>query len=137
MKITIRPIPPTINKYIGRSNIWEYQKDKKEIHKAIKMQTIGNNPMIKECTMRITYYFKDKRRRDVTNYDKMLLDGLVEAKIIEDDNYEVIKEITLCGKYDPIDSRVEIEIIPDNFKYDFCMKRSTCNGCRYEESCEK
>ena len=60
--------------------------------------------------MKITYYFKDKRRHDPSNYDKMLLDGLVEANIIKDDNYDVIQEFTTTGKYDKENPRTEIEI---------------------------
>ena len=110
MKLTIRAIPPTINKYIGRTNIWEYQKDKKQIHELIKLETIGINPKYEKVKMKITYYFKDKRRHDPSNYDKMLLDGLVEANIIIDDNYDVIQEFTTIGKYDKENPRTEIEL---------------------------
>ena len=114
MRIVINTLPPTINKYIGRSNIWEYQKDKKAYHKAVIMSTIGFNPKYKSCKIKATYYFKDKRRHDPSNYDKMLLDGLVEANIIEDDNYNVIKEFTTIGCYDKDNPRVEVEIYETN-----------------------
>lgn len=110
MKIIINLVPPTINKYIGRTNIWQYQADKKKIHQAIKEQTKDFNPMYDKCKMKITYYFKDKRRHDPSNYDKMLLDGLVEANIITDDNYDVIQEFTTIGRYDKENPRVEIEL---------------------------
>lgn len=110
MKIIINALPPTINKYIGRTNIWEYQADKKKIHNLIRLSTIGLNPRYEKCKMKITYYFKDKRRHDPSNYDKMLLDGLVEANIIKDDNYNVIQEFTTIGKYDKENPRVEIEL---------------------------
>ena len=110
MTIIIKAIPPTINKYIGRTNIWEYQSDKKKIHNLIRLSTIGINPIYEKCKMTITYYFKDKRRHDPSNYDKMLLDGLVEANIIKDDNYDVIQEFTTIGKYDKKNPRTEIEI---------------------------
>jgi Holliday junction resolvase RusA-like endonuclease len=110
MKITIPKIPPTINKYIGRSNIWEYQKDKKEYHKLVKLSTIGINPKYEKCKIKVIYFFKDKRRHDPSNYDKFLLDGLVEADIIKDDNYSVIEEYTTIGMYDKEKPRVEIEI---------------------------
>ena len=103
-------IPPTINKYIGRANIWEYQKDKKKIHEAIRLAAIGKRYDIEKCKMIITYYFKDKRRHDPSNYDKMLLDGLVEANIIVDDNYKVITEFTTKGDYDKNNPRTIIEI---------------------------
>ena len=110
MKIILNTIPPTINKYIGRTNIWEYQADKKKIHNLIRLSTIGLNPKYEKVKMKITYYFKDKRRHDPSNYDKMLLDGLVEANIIVDDNYEVIQEFTTIGKVDKENPRTEIEI---------------------------
>ena len=110
MKIIIKSIPPTINKYIGRTNIWQYQADKKQIHNLIRLSTVGINPRYEKVKMKITYYFKDKRRHDPSNYDKMLLDGLVEANIIKDDNYDVIQEFTTIGKYDKDNPRTEIEL---------------------------
>lgn len=110
MKIVISKIPPTINKYIGRSNIWEYQKDKKQYHELVRLLTVGVSPKYEKVKIRVTYYFKDKRRHDPSNYDKFLLDGLVEANIIKDDNYEVIEEFTTIGKYDKDNPRVEVEI---------------------------
>lgn len=103
-------IPPTINKYIGRSNIWEYQSDKKKIHQAIRLLTCGKRYEIEKCKMTITYYFKDRRRHDPSNYDKFLLDGLVEANVIIDDNYSVITEFTTKGGYDKDNPRTEIII---------------------------
>lgn len=137
MKIILDFIPPTINKYIGRTNIWEYQKDKKIICEKVKKQSLGIHPKIDKCKMKITYYFKDKRRRDPSNYEKMLLDALVSADIIIDDNYSVINELTTRGKYDSVNPRTEIEIIIDTFDYDFCMKNYTCNGCKKEMICEE
>lgn len=110
IKIVLPFIPPTINKYIGRSNIFEYQNDKKKVHNAIRLVTVGKNYNINKCKMIITYYFKDKRRRDTMNYDKMLMDGLVEANIITDDNYNVITEFTTKGGYDKDNPRTEVVI---------------------------
>lgn len=110
IKLTLPILPPTINKYIGRSNIWEYQKDKKKVHEAIRLLTVGKNYKIDNCKMIITYYFKDRRRHDPSNYDKFILDGLVEANIITDDNYDVIKEFTTIGGYDKENPRTEIII---------------------------
>ena len=112
MKIVLHILPPTINKFIGRKNIWEYQSEKRKIHEAIRLGTIGLNPRYKKCKMRVTYYFKDKRRHDPANYDKMLLDGLVEANIIEDDNYNIITSFDGSSvSYDKENPRAEIEII--------------------------
>ena len=110
MKITLDFVPPSINEYIGRTNNWEYQRDKKRIHKAVIMETIGVNPRYKKCKMKIIYYFKNRIRHDPSNYDKMLLDGLVKANIIEDDSYDVIQEFITVGKYDKGNPRTEIYI---------------------------
>jgi len=103
-------IPPTINKYIGRTNIFDYQREKRKVHKIVLMSTIGNNPKIKKCNITITYYFPDRRKHDPSNYDKMLLDGLIYASIITDDNYDVIKKFTTIGEYDKDNPRTEIDI---------------------------
>jgi Holliday junction resolvase RusA-like endonuclease len=105
-------IPPTINYYIGRDNRWQYQADKKKLHQAVKMLTIGKNYNINKCKMDITYYFKDRRRHDPGNNEKILLDCLVEANIITDDNYGVITELTTRGSYDKENPRTEVVIEP-------------------------
>lgn len=87
-----------------------YEKDKKDFTEAVVMQTVGVNPRYKQCTMRITFFHRDERRRDSHNYIKQLLDALVEANIIVDDNDKVITELTIIGKVDTRSPRIEIEI---------------------------
>lgn len=110
MYLKINGLPPNINKYIGRTNIYEYQREKKKYHKLIKENTIGLEPNYKRCKMIVTYHFPDKRKRDTHNLTKCLLDGLVESNIIEDDNYTVLEEYTEIGVYDKGNRYVEIEI---------------------------
>lgn len=110
MKITLHKIPPTVNKYIGRANIWEYQKDKKEYTQYV-LENIDEEHNFEKCEIKIHYYFKDKRRRDLENYLKILMDALVEAKVITDDNYEVITKMTLKGDVDSQKPRIEIEVL--------------------------
>ncbi|HHX69162.1 MAG TPA: RusA family crossover junction endodeoxyribonuclease [Gallicola sp.] len=113
MILIIKAIPPTINKYIGRTNRWEYQKDKKEFQNIARLMTLKDRPKqpIESCKITITYYFNDKRRRDPSNFDKFVLDFLVESGFITDDNYFVIKEFTTKAYVDKDDPRTEIEII--------------------------
>ena len=110
MIIKINDLPPNINKFIGRTNIWEYQRDKKAYHKLIKLSTIGLNPNYKRVDMKVTYHFPDRRIRDTHNMTKCLLDGLVDAGIIIDDNYMVLRNYTECGVYDKGQRYVEIDI---------------------------
>lgn len=98
--IEIPKTPPSINKYIGRTNRWEYQKDKKDYQKLARLSTLSDRPTkpFKKCKIDITYQFKDKRKRDSNNFDKFLLDFLVESNFIEDDNIFVIEETTSRGR---------------------------------------
>jgi Holliday junction resolvase RusA-like endonuclease len=116
MKIILEIMPPNINHYIGRTNWYEYQEKKKEYHRYVKLKTLNINPKpnYKKCEMIVTYHFKDRRKRDTHNLTKCLLDALVEAKIIEDDNYEVLKLYTEKGVYDRKNEFIEIEINPCN-----------------------
>ena len=44
--------------------------------------------------------FKDNRRRDLDNYSatvKMILDGMVAAGVMPDDNREIVQEIKLTS----------------------------------------
>lgn len=112
IKFNIPVIPPTINKYIGRTNRWEYQKDKKEFQNIARLTTFKHRPKepIKKCNITLTYYFKDKRKRDPSNFDKFVLDFLVESGFIEDDNYFVIGDFTTRGRVDKSNPRIEVEI---------------------------
>ena len=55
---------------------------------------------LEKATVRIKYYFTDRRRRDPDNYSgKMILDGLVRAGIISDDSFLCI-DLQLQAVYD-------------------------------------
>lgn len=99
MIVIIPTTPPSINKYIGRTNIFQYQKEKKEFQYLAKLATLKDKPKqpFKKCKIDITYQFKDKRKRDTNNYDKWVMDFLVESGFIEDDNIFVIEETTTRG----------------------------------------
>ncbi len=114
-KITIFEIPPSNNKFIGRGSNYtqriEYQEQKRHwewlINAAARNYT---GESLKKAVVKITYYFKDNRRRDPDNYSgKFILDGLVKAGIIEDDSFKHIK-LVLDGKCDKDNPRTEIEI---------------------------
>ena len=110
MKIIISELPPNINKYIGRNAIWEYQKEKKHYHKLVCEETKGLYPCYTKCNMIVTYHFPTRRLRDTHNLTKCLLDALVEAKIILDDNYMVLNKYTEIGTYDKDNGYVEIDV---------------------------
>lgn len=61
---------------------------------------------VEKCEVRFTFIFKDKKRRDIDNYAatvKMVMDGLVQAGILPDDDY---KRVT----------KLEMQIVVDKFE---------------------
>lgn len=110
MKYTIPRTPPSLNKYAGRENVWDY-REQKALWK--QLCNVYCSPKPKEppkfALVILTFYFKDRRRRDADNYQKMILDGLVGARIIQDDDFEHC--MVLCrGGYDKSGERTEIEV---------------------------
>jgi Holliday junction resolvase RusA-like endonuclease len=67
---------------------------------------------VKSCDIIFTFNFIDKRRRDLDNYSatiKFILDGLVSANVISDDNYEIVRSITILkGKVSKEFVKIEI-----------------------------
>lgn len=112
MKIVINDIPPSNNQYMGNShNFNEYRREKERWHWLIKSAlTAKPKKPIEKAIVNITYYFKDKRRRDPDNYSgKMLLDPLVREGVLIDDSFKVVT-LVLSASYDKNNPRTEIEI---------------------------
>lgn len=77
MKITIPEIPPSLNKYAGRLNGWDYRAEKQRWLQLFVAYCPKCKPMAK-AIVTITYYFPTRHRHDPDNYNgKMLMDGLV------------------------------------------------------------
>lgn len=114
MKIVINEIPPSNNEYMGNSHSFnKYRREKQRWHWLIKSAlSKAEKPKkpIEKAVVHITYYFKDKRRRDPDNYSgKMLLDPLVREGILTDDSFKVVT-LVLSASHDKNNSRTEIEI---------------------------
>ena len=116
MLIVIHDIPPSNNKYMGNShNFNAYRREKERWHwlvKAALCKTDKPNAPIEHALVHISYYYKDRRRRDPDNYSgKMILDPLVREGVLADDSFRVV-ELRLSGYVDRDNPRTEIEIIP-------------------------
>lgn len=120
MKIVVNDIPPSNNKYMGKTRHFsEYQSEKQKWHWLIKC-AIKERPKkpIEKAIVHITYYFKNKTRRDPDNYSgKMLLDPLVREGILIDDSFNNIILVLAAG-YDKDNPRTEIDIEELNRKED-------------------
>lgn len=116
MRIVINEIPPSNNQFLGNSHNFNlYRREKERWHWLIKA-AIRKKPQkpLERAVVTITYYFKDRRRRDPDNYSgKMLLDPLVREGILKDDNFGVV-ELHLAGAVDKDFPRTEIEIKEKN-----------------------
>ena len=110
MLIKIPLIPNSINKYMGRKNVWEYRAEKKEWLEMGQWLINAPDKPLKKANVEITYFFPTKARHDPDNYcGKVIMDMLVDRGVIKDDSFDCVN-LSLCGKYDKLDPRTEIRI---------------------------
>lgn len=75
---------------------------------AVKAQGYANL-RIERCTITVHTYYATNRRHDVDNsVIKFILDGMVEAGFIVDDDSKHVMALTLCCHTDKDDPRTEI-----------------------------
>jgi Holliday junction resolvase RusA-like endonuclease len=117
IKLTIPGIPPSLNQW-SRMHWLKASRIKKQWENDIlyTFLSIGkvwkkNEFPYKKASIKITYYFSTKRRRDIDNMNqKFILDGIVKAGIITDDSIEVIGQAEIVPECDKHNPRVEVEI---------------------------
>lgn len=64
----------------------------------------------KTVRMTIIFYHGDNVRRDSDNQLSSVLDTLVDAKILSDDNWKVLPEKHIYDRYEKHNARCEIEL---------------------------
>lgn len=111
-QLKLNYIPPNWNKYIDleRSNMFASNNLKQKEKKVVQLSTIGNKYK-GNYPVQITFkpHFKDFRQ-DLDNFRyKGILDGLVFARVLENDNLKHIQKITIEPIFDK-EECVEIEI---------------------------
>jgi Holliday junction resolvase RusA-like endonuclease len=116
MKFILTPLPISVNHLYkitcsrGYPNVY-MTKEAKELKESYgwqaKSQVKVFMPGLVEVD--IVAYFGDKRKHDVDNVQKLVLDSL-KGVIIEDDN--LIKKISVTKEYDKQKPRLEVEINP-------------------------
>lgn len=78
-------------------------------HKEALLQLIGKKA-ITSNKIKITFFGQDNRKFDLTNKAESIMDTLVDAGLLEDDNYEFVSELLLVyGGVDKLSPRAEIE----------------------------
>lgn len=110
IKLAIPMIPPSLNRFAGRKNEWEYRQFKSEWKSMVSWYCPRHLTPPQRARVTIEYFFPTKGRRDPDNYaGKMILDGLTAAGAIPDDSFGCI-ELLLRGNYDREQPRTEITI---------------------------
>ena len=113
IRITLKGVPPSLNRFAGRMNTNEYRHEKKIWTDAVgwSVKAIKDRPpTFQKANVYILYYFPTAGRHDPDNYaGKFLLDGLTQAGVIADDRFGCIK-LHLDGAVDRDNPRTVITV---------------------------
>ena len=98
----------------GKGHGWEY----KRARLAIELHAIdlvrGQRPLIPDapCTATLKFYPPDRRKRDVRNYVKVIMDGM--QNVVYADDYQVWRDVVERCEPDRENPRVEVTIVYDD-----------------------
>lgn len=111
MEIILKGNPYTTNSLYGQKGHRRYMttkgKELKEDYQwQIKSQYRGN-PMKGDIDLRVELFFADNRKRDIDNYNKILLDAFM-GLLWEDDSQ--IQSLLIIKNKDLKNPRIEIQI---------------------------
>ncbi len=114
LRITLKGVPPSLNRFAGRKNEHEYRAEKERWTRAVYYTAKASKDRPAEpwqkADVEIMYYFPDRGRRDPDNYGgKFLLDGLTKAGVIVDDSMDHIR-LHIGGDVDRKEPRTVITI---------------------------
>lgn len=83
------PFPPSVNHYLGRRGYQSYKTPKAKVFNsevyAIVLNARANLNLDTPLAVWYQYWFPDRRKRDVANYEKVLTDSMVTANVMVDD----------------------------------------------------
>ena len=113
MKLTIPGELPTLNEIIdaSKSHYQAYRRLKSEAEERV-IWPAKALPKMDRVRLHITWY-RSNRRHDPDNIlagTKFILDGLVQAGVLENDGWKEIDSISHDWKVDKDNPRVEVEI---------------------------
>ncbi len=83
------PFPPSVNHYLGSRGYHRYKTPRAKVFDsevyAIVLGTKSNLNFDTPIAVWYQYWFPDRRRRDIANYEKVLSDSMVAAGVMVDD----------------------------------------------------
>ena len=87
------PFPPTINSYYVKTKQGQFismkgKKYRADVEAEVEQQlaALGVLPLEHSLNVTVVVHMPDKRKRDIDNYMKSLLDALTKAGVWEDDS---------------------------------------------------
>lgn len=116
-----------------RSNPYYANQVKQKETEIARLHFIGKKINHFPLTVIFKWHMKSKIADLDNKLEKSILDGMVKAGTIPNDNVKYIQKIVHEYVEDKEDY-VEIEFYSDNQKTEMCM-RNTCNGCKFETRC--
>ncbi len=69
-------------------------------------------PINDELSITLTFYHGDQRRRDSDNGTSSILDLLTDCGVLEDDKWQIVREIKTINFYEKNEARCIIDIKP-------------------------
>ena len=107
------PYPLTVNHYWGRSCAKTFLTKKARIyreHTVYAVQKLLKKKFDKDVVLEMTLFPPDRRKRDIDNTFKSLLDALTHAKVWNDDS-QVKKIVARMLPFNPAKDKKNIVII--------------------------
>lgn len=87
-----------------------YQEWHENAYIQLMCQTRPKEPIAEGVSIELTFIHGDLRRRDSDNGTSSIMDLLVDAKVLEDDNWQIVKEIKIKNIYERNQPRCMVEI---------------------------
>lgn len=114
MRIVVKGVPPSLNRFAGRENSNEYRHEKKVWTDAVSWYARASKDRpskpYRQAHVEIMYYFPTRVRHDPDNYaGKFILDGLTRAGVIVDDDLDHI-HLHIAGRVDRLNPRTVITV---------------------------
>lgn len=96
--LKVHGIPPSQNE-LKRMHYMKIHNEKMKWEHVVKVLVMEQKiKPVDKVIVTYEFWFKTNQRRDADNYAacaKMLQDGLVKAKILTDDNFNIVKELRI------------------------------------------
>ena len=127
----------SLNNYINkcRTNPYYANKIKQEETEVARLHFLGKKVKNYPITIVFKWQMKSKIADLVGRLCKNVLDGMVRAGTILDDNVKYISKIV--HEYVPSNEDfVEVNIYEPPKREQICI-RANCKGCKYESRCEQ